>query len=416
MTRTILHIDLNNFYASVECLYNPQLRNIPLAVAGDPANRHGIILAKNMAAKKLGIKTGEAIWQAKQKAPSLVCVPPQFDKYLRFSKAARAIYSRYTNQIESFGIDECWLDVTASKNILGSGSSIAESIRKSIKGELGLTVSIGLSWNKIFAKLGSDYKKPDAITVITKNNYKKIVWSLPVTDLLYVGRSTGKKLMDRAIFTIGDLAARDPKLLELQLGKWGLILSCFARGEDTMPVKHIDERSSIKSIGNSTTTSRDLVSLQDVKLVFICLAESVAARLRENGLKCNGVEISLRSTDLSTISRQMKLSTACFNSSDILAAALQLFNNNYIFQPRKALRSVGIRGIDLVAADSGIQLSLFDPDDSDDEQKNKLAATIDMLRRRFGHNAIFRASCLCDPDLTKLNPKDDHVIHPVSFF
>ena len=399
MTRTILHIDLNNFYASVECLYNPQLRNIPLAVAGDPANRHGIILAKNMAAKKLGIKTGEAIWQAKQKAPSLVCVPPQFDKYLRFSRAARAIYSRYTNQIESFGIDECWLDVTASKNIFGSGSSIAESIRKSVKRELGLTVSIGLSWNKIFAKLGSDYKK--------------IVWSLPVTDLLYVGRSTGKKLMDRAIFTIGDLAARDPKLLELQLGKWGLILSSFARGEDTMPVKHIDERYSIKSIGNSTTTPRDLVSLQDVKLVFICLAESVAARLRENGLKCNGVEISLRSTDLSTISRQMKLSAACFNSSDILAAALQLFNNNYIFQPRKALRSVGIRGIDLVAADSGIQLSLFDPDNG---QKNKLAATIDTLRRRFGHNAIFRASCLCDPELTKLNPKDDHVIHPVSFF
>lgn len=414
MNRVILHVDLNNFYASVECLYNPHLRNIPLAVAGDPANRHGIILAKNMPAKKLGIKTGEAIWQAKQKAPSLVCVPPQFDKYLRFSRTARAIYSRYTDQIESFGIDECWLDVTASKRIFGSGSDIAESIRKEIKRELGLTVSIGVSWNKIFAKLGSDYKKPDAITIISKNNYKEIVWTLPVTDLLYIGRSTGKKLMNRAIFTIGDLAARDPKLLELQLGKWGLVLSCFARGEDTTPVKHTDERSAIKSIGNSTTTHRDLVSPQDVKLVFICLAESVAARLRANGLKCTGIEISLRSADLSTMTRQMQLSAASFNSSDILAAAMQLFGKNYIFQPKKALRSVGIRGIDLVAADSGLQLSLFDPANS--EQKDKLADTIDTLRRRFGHDAIFRASCLYDRALTKLNPKDDHVIHPVSFF
>lgn len=414
MARTILHIDLNNFYASVECLYSPQLRNLPLAVAGNPANRHGIILAKNMAAKKLGIKTGEAIWQARQKVPNLICVPPQFDKYLRFSKAAKSIYSRYTDQIEAFGIDECWLDVTASKNIFGSGSSIAESIREEIKRELGLTVSIGVAWNKIFAKLGSDYKKPDAITIINKDNYKEIVWPLPVTDLLYVGQSTGKKLLDRAIFTIGDLATRDPKLLELQLGKWGLVLSCFARGEDTASVKHIDEHSLIKSIGNSTTTPRDLVSLQDVKLVFICLAESVAARLRENGLKCTGVEISLRSTDLSIINRQIQLSTACFNSSDILAAALQLFKKNYFFQSRKALRSVGLRGIGLVAADSGLQLSLFDSNHS--EQKDKLAETIDVLRRRFGHNAIFRASCLCDRELTNLNPKDDHVIHPVSYF
>lgn len=412
MTRTILHIDLNNFYASVECLYNPQLRNIPLAVAGDPANRHGIILAKNMPAKILGVKTGEPIWQAKQKAANLVCVSPQFDKYLRFSKAARAIYSRYTDQIEAFGIDECWLDVTASKGLFGSGSSIADTIRQTMKNELGLTVSIGVSWNKIFAKLGSDYKKPDAVTIITKDNYQKIVWPLPVTDLLYVGRSTGKKLMSRAIYTIADLAARDPKLLTLQLGKWGQILSCFARGEDTAPVRHIDERSTIKSIGNSTTTPRDLLSVQDVKLVFICLSESVAARLRENGLKCTGIEISLRSSDLSSITRQLHLPAACSNSTDILAAALKLLGQNFL--PGQALRSVGVRAIDLVAADSGIQLSLFNTSSS--EQKDKLANTIDALRQRFGHKAIFRAACLCDRELTQLNPKDDHIIHPVSYF
>lgn len=414
MSRTILHIDLNNFYASVECLYNPKLRNVPLVVAGDPANRHGIILAKNIPAKKLGIITGEAIWQARQKAPNLVCVPPQFDKYLRFSKAARSIYSRYTDQTEAFGTDECWLDVTASKSLFGSGRSIAKAISDTLKSEIGLTVSIGVSWNKIFAKLGSDYKKPDAITVITKENYQKIVWPLPVTDLLYVGRSTGKKLIDRAIFTIGDLAVRDLELLGLQFGKWGQILSCFARGEDTSPVKLVDERSAIKSIGNSTTTPRDLITRQDVKLVFICLAESVAARLRENGLKCTGIEISLRSKDFSTITRQMQLSVPCDNSSDILAGAMQLLDKNYTFNTQNALRCVGIRGIDLIAADSGLQLALFEPGYSD--QKDKLAATIDMLRHRFGHDAVFRASCLCDRELTKLNPKDEHVIYPVSFF
>lgn len=411
--RTILHVDLNNFYASIECLYNPALRNKAVAVAGDPKNRHGIVLAKNMPAKKMGVKTGEAIWQAKEKVPDLICVPPHYDKYLRFSRAARKIYYRYTNQVESFGIDEAWLDVTGSENLFGSGPDIAEKIRRTMKDELGLTVSIGVSWNKIFSKFGSDYKKQNAVTCITKENFKDIVWPLPVSELLYVGKATAYKLNRRAIFTIGDLAARDPALLKLTLGKWGLILSDFARGLDSSPVRTIDERSAIKSIGNGVTTPRDITNADDAKLVFICLAESVAARLRESGLKCTGVEITLRDNTLYTVNRQMQLPCPTCYSEDIINAAMQLLYRNYDFYTGKHLRSLGVRGINLVTADAGIQLDLFRKDDLD--KKEKLAKTVDQLRYRFGHNAVLRAAMLLD-DALRINPKDDHVIHPYSFF
>ena len=411
--RTILHVDLNNFYASVECLYNPTLRGKPVAVAGDPANRHGIILAKNMPAKKLGVKTGEAIWQAKNKVPDLICVPPQYDKYLRFSRAARKIYYRFTNQVESFGIDEAWLDVSGSVNLFGSGPEIAEKIRKTVKNELGLTVSIGVSWNKIFAKFGSDYKKPDAVTCITQDNYQDIIWPKPASDLLYVGHATERKLKGIAILTIGDLAKRDPALLKLSLGKWGLILSDFARGLDSSPVRVIDERSAVKSIGNGVTTPRDITSADDAKLVFICLAESVAARLRENALKCTGVEITLRDSSLYTVTRQTKLSYPTYFSEDIFNAAMQLLNRNYDFYTNKHLRSIGVRGIILVTAEKGYQLEMFVADNTD--KKDRLAKAVDHLRRRYGHDAVLRATTLLD-DKLRINPKDDHVIHPYSYF
>ena len=411
--RTILHVDLNNFYASVECLYNPSLRNKPVAVAGDPANRHGIILAKNMPAKKLGVKTGEAIWQAKEKVPDLICVPPHYDKYLRFSRAARKIYYRFTDQVEAFGIDECWLDVSGSLNLYGTGPEIAEKIRQTMKNELGLTVSIGVSWNKIFAKFGSDYKKPDAVTCITLENYQDIIWKKPASDLLYVGHATERKLKGIAILTIGDLARRDPALLKLSLGKWGLILSDFARGLDTSPVRTIDERNAIKSIGNGVTTPRDITSADEAKLVYICLAESVAARLRENALKCTGVEITLRDSSLYSVTRQMKLPYPTCYVEDILNAAMQLLNRNYDFYQNKHLRSIGVRGITLVTAEKGYQLDMFSPDKTD--KKDKLAKAVDQLRRRFGHDAVLRAATLLDNTL-RINPKDDHVIHPYSYF
>ena len=411
--RTILHVDMNNFYASVECLYRPEIRHFPVAVAGDPMNRHGIILAKNMIAKKLGVKTGEAIWEAKLKAPNLVTVPPDFRKYLKFSRLARQILYDYTDQIEPFGIDENWIDVTGSKLLCGDGSAIADSIRTRIKEELGITASIGVSFNKIFAKLGSDMQKPDAVTVIPHDKFKDIVWPLPVSELLYVGRSTRKKLNSRGVLTIGDLANYPVEYLVSTLGKWGEILSLFANGKDTTPVRKLNESSAVKSIGNGTTCPRDLVNNQDVKLVFTVLAESVAARLRDYGLKCTGVQIYLRDNKLYSITRQKKIKKPTYLSTDIIDAAMELLVNSYDWQ--NPLRSVGVRAIDLVTENTYMELSLFDDNEKIIEQEN-LAHTIDSLRKRFGHDSILRASCLLDTSLTGFNPKEDHTIHPVSYF
>lgn len=282
-----------------------------------------------------------------------------------------------------------------------------------MKDELGLTVSIGVSWNKIFAKFGSDYKKTDAVTCITPKNYQAIIWKKPASELLYVGHATERKLKGIAIFTIGDLARRDPELLKLTLGKWGLILSDFARGLDSSPVRVIDERSAVKSIGNGVTTPRDITNADDAKLVYICLCESVAARLRENALKCTGVEITLRDSSLYTVTRQMQLPYPTGYAEDILNAAMMLLNRNYDFYRNKHLRSIGVRAINLVTAEKGYQLDMFTPDNTD--KKDKLAKTVDQLRKRFGHAAVLRAACLLDKQLN-INPKDDHVIHPFSFF
>ena len=412
--RTILHVDLNNFYASVECLYRPELRNLPVAVAGDPENRHGIILAKNMIAKKLGVKTGEAIWEAKLKAPGLITVSPDFAKYLRFSRLARKIYYDYTDQVEPFGIDECWLDVTGSMSLFGDGKTIADTIRKRVKEELGITVSIGVSFNKIFAKLGSDMKKPDATTLIPYDAFKEIVWPLPVEDLLYVGRSTSKKLHNFGLTTIGSLAQVDLEVLTSNLGKWGEVLWLFANGLDTAPVRKIEEHTAVKSIGNGTTCPRDLVNNEDVRLVFTVLAESVAARLRDYGLKCTSVQIYLRDNLLYSCTRQGQLKSPSYLSTEILAKAMELLLANYSWQ--RPLRSIGVRAIGLVTEKDNIQLSIFDNIDEKREQQESLAHTIDAIRSRFGHGSLLRASCLLDSRLTGFNPKEDHVIHPVSFF
>lgn len=411
--RTILHVDMNNFYASVECLYRPEIRHLPVAVAGDPANRHGIILAKNMLAKKLGVKTGEAIWQAQLKAPNLVTVPPDFRKYLKFSRLARKILYDYTDQVEPFGIDENWIDVSGSAALFGDGSSIANSIRLRIREELGITVSIGVSFNKVFAKLGSDLKKPDAITLIPKDRYKTIVWPLPVEDLLYVGKSTLKKLHNIGVMTIGNLAACDTEVLHAVLGKWGDVLWLFANGRDNSPVRKINESAAVKSIGNGTTCPRDLTDNEDVRLVFTVLAESIAARLRDYGLKATGVQIHVRDNMLYSFSRQKKITKATYLSDDILKAAMELFTGFYTW-PRP-IRSISLRAIDLVTEKDYIELSLFEDNEKLLAQEN-LAHTIDCLRRRFGHAAVIKASYLLDSKLTGFNPKEDHTIHPVSFF
>ena len=264
--RTILHSDLNNFYASVECLRNPEIRDKPVVVVGSKEDRHGIVLAKNMIAKRLGVKTGDVYWEAKQKCGNtLVEVPADFITYLNVSREVRSIYEDYTDRIEAYGIDECWLDVTKSVKAFGGGKEIAEIIRERIKQEIGLTVSIGVSWNKIFAKLGSDMKKPDAVTEITPDNYKQKVWTLPVEDLLYVGRATQKKLNRIGIKTIGQLAQTEEKILTDLLGKWGSYIHTFANGRDESPVLTVNEEEAIKSIGNSLTVYRDLENDDDVE-------------------------------------------------------------------------------------------------------------------------------------------------------
>ncbi|NLV15591.1 MAG: DNA polymerase IV [Syntrophomonadaceae bacterium] len=409
MERVILHSDLNNFYASVECLYRPELRNKPVAVGGDPERRHGIVLAKNYLAKATGIKTGEALWQARQKCPGLMIVPPNFPLYLRFSRLTRGIYADYTDQVEPFGLDEAWLDVTGSTHLFGDGPQIADEIRERIKFELGVTVSIGVSFNKIFAKLGSDLKKPDATTVITRDNFRQVVWPLPAEDLLYVGRATKRKLANHGIATIGDIATSSPEFLRTFLGKWGEALWIFANGLDNSPVVRIGDESMVKSVGNSTTTPRDLVNDEDVSRVIYVLSESVAARLREGGLEACTVEIQVRDIELFSFVRRQKQPCPTNLSGEIHDAAMALFRANYSWE--KPIRSLGVRGCDLVAADSQ-QPSLFD--DVQHAKLKKVENAVDHLRSRFGHFAVQRA-CLLNSDLSNINPKEDHVIHPIGF-
>lgn len=412
MERVILHSDLNNFYASVECLYNPKLKGKPVAVCGRVEERHGIVLAKNMLAKRCGVKTGETIWQARLKCPDLVIVPPNFDRYLKFSKLAREIYCDYTDQVESFGLDECWLDVTGSLFLFGDGEKIAHTIRKRIKSELGITVSIGVSFNKIFAKLGSDLKKPDAVTVITQENYKQKVWPLPIEELLYVGHSTGKKLRGIGIFTIGDLAKTDVKLLSRYFGKNGIMLWRFANGLDKSNVANIEATQTIKSVGNSMTTPHDLTYERDVKITLYVLCDSVAARLREYNFYCTTVQISLRDCDLYTYERQGKLKFPTCSSAEIFNKAFELYKTHH--KSNKPLRSIGVRACGLASADI-TQLSLS-PDFKSMEKRQKIEGVVDKLRYRFGHHSIMRGILFADRSISDTDPKSEHIIHPVSFF
>lgn len=412
--RSVLHIDMNACYASIECLYDPSIRNLPVAVGGDVEARHGIILAKNQIAKRFGVKTGEALWQAKQKCPELHIVPPHFDRYLRFSRMAREIYADYTDLVEPFGLDEVWCDVTGTQKLRERGmEALANEIRERVKFELGITVSVGASWNKIFAKLGSDYKKPDAVTVFTPENYRDKVWPLPASDLLGVGRATERKLASRGIHTIGDIAAAPPSMLRGFLGKWGLILHDFAAGCDSSPVARAGDEAVIKSIGNSTTTPRDLCCDEDAGIVYWMLCESVAERMRESGFLCRGVQVHIRDNELFSFERQLKLDSPTCLASTLYEAAMRLLRENWDWH--KPLRSIGMRATDLLPASTPVQCSIFE-DSERQEKRERLERSVDDLRRRFGHYCVGRAVCVSDPTLRNISPKDDHVIHPVGYF
>ncbi len=407
--RTILHADLNSCYASVECAVHPEYRGVPLAVGGEKELRHGIILAKNEEAKKMGVKTGEAIWQAQQKCPHLVVVPPHYDLYKEYCDKARAIYMDYTDMVESFGPDECWLDVTGSLHLFGDGEQIAHIIRNRIKSELDITVSVGVSWNKIFAKFGSDYKKPDAVTVITEDNYREIVWPCPVSELLFVGPATTRKLRNGGIYTIGDIAQSGLQHMRNALGKNGEALFYAASGQDSSPVKKYYEAEPIKSVGNSTTPPRDLQNMQDARLVLYSLSDTVAKRLRTYGFACTGVQIHLRDTNLFTLERQKQFGRPVTTAYEICNAGLELLKNHWDFQT--PLRSIGIRGINLVPAPEEVQLCFF-KDEKRLQNKQVLEVTAEKIRDRYGKESICRAVILSDGVLGQVNKAS---VQPIPF-
>lgn len=407
-----MHSDLNNFYASVEILRHPELKETPVVVCGSKEDRHGIVLAKNGIAKKNGIRTGDVYWQAKQKCPNVVEIPADFSAYLRVSKEVRKIYERYTDRVEAFGIDECWLDVSESANLFGGGKKIAEEIRAAVKKEIGITVSVGVSWNKIFAKLGSDMKKPDAVTEITEENYRDLVWRLPVEELLYVGRATKNKLNRRGVYTIGQLANTDEALLSDWLGKWGRYLYVFANGRDCSPVVKREEEQNVKSIGNSLTNYRDLKNNEDVRMLILLLSDSVAARLRESMFgKARTVHLIVTDSSLVHYSKQGKMPLPSRSATDIADCAYELFRA--VFPWNYPVRAVSVSVSDFIGPIE--QMNLF-TDILSEQKAERLENTIDRLRKRYGNNVIQRAAILKDERLKKTDIKGEHVIHPENFF
>lgn len=410
--RIILHSDCNCFYASVEHLHRPELEGKPVAVGGNPEERHGIILTADYTAKRCGVKVGMAHWQARKACPELIILPPRMDLYLRFSKLAGEIYAEYTDRVEPFGIDESWLDVTESVALHGDGMKVAGEISNRIKRELGITVSIGVSFNKIFAKLGSDMKKPDGITRILREEYREKIWPLPAGDLLMVGRSTESKLRRLGIRTIGELACAEERILEAHFGKMGGIIRAFANGYDESPVKREHTAAPIKSIGNSTTTFRPLETKEDIKLMMYVLAESVGARLRENGFQCRVVEVWLRDEDLHSFTRQRKLLSATDDTEEIAEEAFRLFEENCDLH--RAIRSIGVRGSDLITGEEA-QLQLF-VDYEKKEKRRKADRMADYVRKRFGYHSIQRGLMYCDKALSALDAKSEHSAYPRSYF
>ncbi len=392
---------------------HPELRDKPLAVCGSQEERHGIVLAANYIAKPYGVKTGMAVWQARQRCPHLVMLPPDMGEYIRFSQMAREIYEDYTDQIEPFGLDENWLDVTGSVGMFGSPMTIAREISDRMKFELGITCSIGVADNKITAKLGSDYKKPDAITRIERDNYREVVYPLPVEDLLYVGPATSKKLRGLGISTIGGLAQAPLDTLTRKLGKMGTVLQTFALGLDPSPVQKSSHIPNIKSVGNSATTPRDMTCDSDVELMLLLLAESVASRMRELASRCTVVEVYIRDVELNSFCRQRKLEVPTCSSDEIAQTACDLFRQNYRWV--RPLRSIGVRGAGLVEATAGTQLSLY-PEETHRDKWERIDAAVDRLRQRYGYRSIQRARLFADPLLGAINPKDDHTVHPVGYF
>ena len=423
--RIVLHSDLNNFYASVERRLNPELNGVPLAVCGSKEERHGIVLAKSEEAKKRGVKTGDTIWQAKRKCPGITIVPPHFDQYMKFSRKVKAIYARYTDLIEGYGIDECWLDITKFLAVFPKYDGVKEedgyltddylrflgdTIRFAVKDELGLTVSVGVSFNKIFAKLGSDLKKPDGTSVISARNYKNVIYGLPVEDLLMVGGATSKKLRAMGYTTIGSLAGADDQRIISTFGKFGATLLTYARGEDDSPVAHMDAERELKSIGNSQTFAYDLIYYEQVERNIYVLSESVAARLRESGRGlADTVHLWVRYGDLSsfTVQKKVRHTALC---GEIAKTAFELFKAN-VKQPF-AVRSLGVTVSGFDGENSQMTL---DETVGNYAKREKVERTVDDIRKKHGYASIQRGLLIHDPDGMHNDIKNSHLIKPARF-
>lgn len=425
----MLHSDLNNFYASVERRLNPELCGKPVAVCGNEEERHGIVLAKSEEAKKFGIKTGDTVWQAKRKCPDIIIVRPHFSEYMKYSRQVKGIYARYTDLVENYGIDECWLEVTRSTGIFpkydgekfvvredgkyysdGFLRHIGDVIRFAVKDELGLTVSVGVSFNKIYAKLGSDLKKPDGTSVISRANFKSVVYGLPVSDLLMVGKKTEAKLNAMGLTTIGRLAGADDELIIKKFGKFGQTLLIYARGEDDSPVHAIGEERDLKSIGNSMTCPKDLTDLNEVRRTLFVLSESVAARLRESGLGlADTVHLWVRDKDLTSYSVQKKVRHTAL-CGEIANHAYDLFASK--FTPPFAVRALGVT---VSGMDKGVSQLTLDETSGDYAKREKLERCVDAIRKKHGYSSLQRGIIAEDPTEMHNDVKGTHLIKPARF-
>ena len=394
MDRTILHCDCNSYFASVECISRPELKTVPMAVCGDPESRHGIILAKNELAKRYGIQTAETIWQAKRKCPQLTLVAPHHDLYEQISDQINQIYGQYTDLLEPFSIDESWLDVTGTLHMFGSGQEIADELRKRIREEIGITISVGVSFNKIYAKLGSDYKKPDATTCITRENYKDILWPLPARDMMFVGSTTAQRLSYMGIETIGDIAKAGRDQLRLILGRSGETIWEYAAGEDHSLVRRVDEIEQPKSIGNSITFPHDLVGRQEICAGLLALCDQVGSRLRKHGLYSATVQIQIKDPFLATISRQQKLAAPTNVTREIYEAALAIADKSWSMSSPVRLLSVTAASLSDCCTE---QMTLIDDTTEEKLKSAKLDRAMDSIRSRFGKDSISYARLMKKP-------------------
>ena len=410
--RIIFHIDINHCYAQIEVMLHPELRNVPMAVGGHEEKRQGIILAKNDLAKSAGVQTGESLREAREKDPDLLIIPPHYEDYMYYTGKVKEIYREYSDQVESFGLDEAWIDYTSSRNLFGDPEEVCTRIMERVNEEIGLKVSAGISWNKVFAKLGSDQKKQGSPFFITRENYRQTVWPLPVEDLLYVGTATSIKLKTRAIRTIGELAEYPEYHLRKAMGMAGTMIHAFANGEDTSPVSDVLHVARPKSIGNSITMIHDVYSLEELKPVCYVLCEAVASRMREQGCEGSTVHVSMRSASLDWVGWERKMSQKTDVSEDIFNTAMSLASQYNFSLP---LRAFGVSVSQMHPSGGARQLSLF-WDSRRYERARRTDLAMDEIRSRYGFYAVRRACTLLDRPMTEINVKEDHTVHPVGYF